>query len=1819
MAYNLELLFAQVQSLYETANALKKTTVLDGDLLDDVEAKLQCLQGVQQRFAAANSALHQQVLTREQTEKAQRMATDFWKICTEVELILRTYVQKIKRHMGEQKPVGACQESVSDTVKELIQEHNESIKVIADSVASAISHGQLGQSKAKLPLLQLPTFSGKYSEWQGFYDSFLSTVHNNKDLSDVDKFTYLRGALTGSAASALKHTPTSSKYYHRALEILLKKFNKPNCIVAEFVDTFYSQQALPQPNAVKLREMYNVFEEVTHGLEAIDHLSHEPFMIHSALKRVDPETRSMWHNEVSGSEIRGWQQFRDFLSDRCDALEMAKTGDSQSSQVNSKNAQPSKQSSKSKAALVTTAQAEQNAKCPFCGQKHKVHQCPKFLSAKPGQRHHMVFDSKLCYNCLRDTHVIQDCPSGGCRTCHQKHNTLLHDYYQKPVNSSSDVTGNNSSNNTEVPSKSEQSQRTSQPNVVVGMTINQTIETQQVLLPTVQILVSDVWGRQLKCRALLDSCSQINCITRSFAQRLELPFKNSGQDIKGLGLATTETSQALTISINSLYEPFTVIAECVVLNHITNDQPSVPVSQKVQIPSNLFLADPVFHKPGKIDILLGAGVFMKAIRTHQISGNPSLMETAFGYIIAGDCPGPAPTTNHSHLATCLCVVRPEDSLHTNMEKFWNIEEVGDGQRLLSPEEQKCENHFKLHTTRNGEGRFIVNLPIHGDLNRLGNSREVAEKRFRCTEQRLQKNNQLYEHYRDFMREYESLGHMRLLPEGYTSPRPAVYLCHHPVIKDSTSTPVRVVFDASAKTSSGESLNSVLMVGGKTQEDIFDILLRYRQHNVVLRADVQKMYRQIEVCDADQNMQRILWRESPKEPLKTYLLKTVTYGTACAPFLATRCLRQLAEDEQQSFPMAAEITMRDFYVDDVLTGTSTVEEAKELQRQLSLMLSQGGFKLKKWTSNSAEVLSQIPEADQERSSSHNLDLEDTVKALGLFHNSTTDQLRYQMSDISSPVSRRGILADTARVYDPLGILAPVILNAKILLQSLWRKNLDWDTELVGEVAQKWQEYQDDIKYAVANIAVPRQVTCSGPSQDTQLYLFCDASEKAYGACIYVRTVDSNNKVHSHLLCAKTKVAPLKQLTLPRLELCAATLGSRLMKRVRDALSIPINGYQAFTDSMIVLHWIRGEAQQWKTFVGNRVATVQNIIPPSRWHHVRSEHNPADLASRGATAETLMSDSHWLHGPHWMRDLNMQFDDPEFQLEDNIDLERRSQVTLVLVSEDFWSFITRFSSFSKLVRCIAIWQRFIRILRQRHAQQEIPRGSLKVQEIQTAKTTLVRYVQQQAFPKEYRELTSGKPLPKKSHLNKLQPFLDKENVMRVGGRLSNANIPYEHKHPILMPRNHHVTQLIALEVHRDTLHGGAQLLLAQIRQEFWPIRGIEVAKKVIQQCVICFRAKPYTLQQIMSQCHSSRVTASFPFYHTGVDFCGPFLIKPLVRSQTRVKVYIALFTCMAIRAVHLEVVTALTTEAFIASLRRFIARRGRPAKILCDNATNFIGASRELKELQRLYDSKEFQSYTQDFSANQGIEFDFIPPRSPHFGGAWESLIKRIKHHLTRTMGNTSYTEEQLSTIVTQIEACINSRPLTPLTTDPGDFEILTPAHFLVGRSLTALPEQPLLDHPENRLKQWTLGQQRLQFFWKRWREEFLHTLQQRSKWTDTQPSLSIGDMVIVKEDNLPPAKWMLGRVITVYPGADGAVRVAAIRTASGVYKRAVTKLCLLPIDKDFQKHQFLPGQDGSARQETADVSREIAPLAVDEKSVSRGHHGKEGKGEGETYQ
>ena len=791
-----------------------------------------------------------------------------------------------------------------------------------------------------------------------------------------------------------------------------------------------------------------------------------------------------------------------------------------------------------------------------------------------------------------------------------------------------------------------------------------------------------------------------------------------------------------------------------------------------------------------------------------------------------------------------------------------------------------------------------------------------------------------------------------------------------------------------------------------------------------------------------------------------------------------------------------------------------------------------------------------------------------KVLGLKWNSIEDNFCILIPEISlsGPITKRKILSLIAQCYDPLGFLSPIIITGKLIMQELWKTQLDWDETINDKlILNNWNNFISNLT-TLKTLKIPRYLFKNKPIIRIEFHGFGDASEKAYAACVYARAFYNDDTISCNLISSKSRVAPVKIQTLPRLELCAMLLLSELVTKLISIFEnrFTINSVHLYSDSQIALCWLNSPASRWNVFVANRVSKIQMLTNNFQWHHVKSSDNTADYPSRGIPIQELKNCKAWWKGPEVLHDSNFHPTNNPLNLND-CNLEEKRKVSLISIRKpdntEFWlKVFQKFSSFQRLLRSIAYLFRFIHNLKYKDSQS---RDALTLDELTSAKMFIVKKLQSTHFSKELQELHLQTQIRDRC-IAKLNPFLDKDGLIRVGGRLENANIPYDQKHPILLPSHNNIVTLMLEHEHQRLGHAGAQNVLSNFRLRFWPLNGLKETKRLINKCVPCYRFRAQPATQIMAQLPKDRVNFSRPFSRVGIDYGGPYYIKSSnLRKAPLIKCYIALFVCMVTKAVHIELVTGLSTNDFIKTLKRFIARRGNPSVIYSDNAGTFVGARTQLNELYQFFQKQDNVNAIKEFLSLNEITFKFIPARSPHWGGIWEAAIKSTKYHLNRLIGDTHFTFEDFYTVLTQIEAILNSRPLCALSNDPNDIQVLTPGHFLIGGSIMAYPDKDISNTPINRLSLYEKIKQIQQLFWKRWTVDYLNRLQHRPKWFQVSRNLKINDIVLLKDDLDYPLKWPLARIIELLPGSDDKVRAVKLQTKDGVFTRSIAKVCPLP--------------------------------------------------------
>eukprot|EP00102_Acyrthosiphon_pisum_P020672 XP_016657882.1 PREDICTED: uncharacterized protein LOC107883053 [Acyrthosiphon pisum] len=1583
----------------------------------------------------------------------------------------------------------------------------------------------------RLPEIPIPYFDGDCQNWPAFRDLFGNLVANNDKILDVTKFYYLVGCLHPDPQEVIKGFSISNESFTLAWDALTERYDKPRKLASSIIDKLINAPVASSENHAALQKFLSVFDENIAILESLQIPDLASFLLFSLAARCLPTFSRRQFESENTEEYPSIQSVIKFVKARIQVIENAGVQPSGSSSKSASTKKPgfrrdtkttlvaAKPSAAAKPTSSKTTQARSSStKCFSCSGAHQLDDCSKFKALSVDERYKVVCTHRLCMVCFGEGHMSYKCPSS-CATCKRRHHALLHrDSDPKTVSAPAAMLG-----------------RQQSPTVLLG---------------TALVQVQDTVGSCRTIRALIDSASQISAITSNCCERLGLKPSRWTVPVTGLsGQRVPDVHGVVQLTIQPRNRPTPSISvKPWVLSSITTDMPARQLPAQVRARcSHLTLADPSFDKPAPVDMLIGADIFPQVWNDKSSSlgpGFPSVYSSVFGWVLIG------PVQEHPDIGAQSMLVSLVSSLEALMERFWLVEEPDAAPQQFT-EDGLCEELFHSEVNRDSRGRFSVPLPFRSGqpVKSFPGSRQVALNRFLQLERKLAADNILYAAYRKFMSEYEELGHMTRA-EGVGQ----YYIPHHAVQKvEGDDVKLRVVFDASAKCHSGISLNQCLLVGPKLQQDIVDVLVGFRVNKVAFTTDICKMYRQIEVLPQYRGYQYILWRESPQVAVKEYTLNTVTYGVNSAPYLALRVLRYIADTECADQPDVKGALYNQTYMDDICVGAESLEAAKALQSNLIKILARSGLQLRKWASNTPELLDHLHPEDRS-GSPLSFEQNNATHVLGMLWNHDLDYFSFAVNNFKLVLTKRGVLSMIARIFDPLGMLSPTIFYAKTIMQRLWLAQVDWDSRIPSDIADDWTRFYHSLGWLV-DIQIPRYIGCyTGCSY--VLCGFCDASEKGYAAVAYLRVTDPSGATATYLLGAKTKLAPMKTMTIPRLELSGALLLASWLARLKRILEFQLGNSDVFawSDSSIVLSWLNIPHTSFKTFVSNRIFQIQSAVPGCCWQHVRSEDNPADCASRGLLPDELKRCKLYWRGPTFLQSPVEAWSQeiPQLQLEE---LPEVKPVCLLTREDPPVEWFIRFSSFHQMIRVVAQVRRFIRLCQKR----KVELGFLKQSELDEAMLVIVRSAQECYLSQLVVGLRRGSPVQSKA-LARLCPFLDSDGIIRVGGRMQNSNWSERRKHPMLVPKESHLAVLITRHWHLYACHARPRLLIALVQQRFWVIGVRLIVHRVIRKCVLCAKMSANHPQPIMAALPGFRVREAHPFSIVGIDYAGPLQMKELSLRKARiVKVYIAVFICMTTKAVHLEPVSALSTEAFLLTLDRFVARRGLPSSIYSDCGTNFVGAARQLRLLVNNPDSRD------QLSGHIACEWHFNPPGAPHFGGIWEAAVKSAKSLLVRAMDSQIWTLEEFTTVLCRVEAALNSRPLVPASSDPNDLECLTPGHFLIGRPLLSIPEPVSTSAQVGLQTRWKLLQQSFQFFWRRWSREYLNTLQARGRWTKADTNLEVGTMVIVKVNDAPPLSWPLGRIIEVYPGTDKVVRVAKVITKQGVFTRPVVKLVPLPTD------------------------------------------------------
>ena len=1623
--------------------------------------------------------------------------------------------------------------------------------------------------KNDLPTITVPKFTGDILDWSSFWASFKSTIEDRTELSNTQRLHYLRQAIVDPELQLLLHSPAETPdFYLEVVDELKERFNKTREI-HKLLSRTLADLSSPKQTRADLRRLVDLVKRTISSMKATKQYDMDSFLSSIVFSILPSRLQTTWAQHTKKDKgVPPISQLLLFLREHAETLPSsgaplpATPSDTPSWKNNSRRSDRKQEAHKPKPVHSVTPSSSYKWECSLCKpEKHPLYGCPKWASYSVSQRLAQVKAKNLCANCLAGGHTLNNCKSTyRCRDCGQQHHTTIH----------------------------QESATTS-----INNALHTSHQVPDALMTTAQVLLVGPRGQEIKARALIDSGAGLSLISHKVAQNLGLPLSPSKLQLSGIqGTSCKPANFLTTLTISPLHNREKKI-QCTpaVVQVVTSDLPPEKMESVTGLPHmlGLHLADENYNLPGRIDILLGADMAPQIMTRRMLQTGkdtePIAQATEFGWVISGPATRSYPSTtqypaNHTSL-------QPEEGPHTDdlVFNFWKSEEVpGDEEASLSYQEEQAELHYVSNTIYSSDNcRYQVTLPKKPELFPLGDSRSQAASRYLANERSILRR-KVWEPFQQVIQQYLDLGHAEKVPLSEPPPLSSYYLPMHAVFKDSSSTTkLRVVFDGSAVTTSGTSLNQALLVGPTLQPTLSDILLKFRCYPIALNSDISKMYREVLLHPPDKDLHRFVWRAIPSAPLQDYRMCRVTFGVSASPYLAVRTLQQTARDHGGDYPEVTHHIFNSFYVDDFLGGADSTQEAAELFLNMRKVLQQGGFNLTKWRSSSKEVLQGIPTHLQEATpikESTSFNSPTLSKALGLIWDSEQDVMSPSINvSTHYTLTKRGLLRDVSKTYDILGWIAPAVLLMKILFQALWKTGQDWDDEIPPDLADQHSHWRRELPLLKGR-TLPRcyRLIQQSPLL-TELHAFADASTKAFGAVIYCRTTYKDHPPLIVLVTAKTKVAKINPPTVPRLELCGAVLLVKLLTSTANILGVPPEHWHAWSDSSIVLAWLDGQPRQFKQYVSNRVSYILQATSPHHWKHVPTAENPADCASRGMMPGELLHHKLWWEGPTWLQQdpYPVPHQPPRRAVEP---LELRAVHVMTVLPPTLADRIQQLGKPYHTILAVTAWcLRFLNRIRHGRPQPDLRTKQLTGADITKARNWILMKNQQLNFPKEMRALERGMTIPPTSRLKALNPVMDSSQLLRVGGRLGNSALSLSQQHPIIGDSKDAIIIKWFEHVHLSLCHCGPSLLLSYTGSHLHILGARKLSRKICSQCRTCRRLAPRWSTQLMAELPAQRVTPARAFTHTGMDFAGPFSIKMgHVRRPVTLQAYLCIFVCLTYKAVHIEVVSDQTTPAFLACLHRFISRRNCPQHIYSDNGPNFTGAKNQLKQLYAWLRSDTTNDAIQHYLlSHHGVTWHNSPPAAPHFGGLWESAVRSAKKHLTRVLGSTLYSFEELTTISCQVEACLNSRPLLPTTSHNQDgLATLTASHFLLYSSPAAYPEDPRLPERPDLLKKWNHCQSVVQHFWQRWSREYLQHLQSRSKWQSSSPNLQEGDIVMLKPEKTFKCHWPLARVTAVFPGQDGLVRVAEVKTATGTYKRPVVKLSLLHRpDKTQEPSQPLP--------------------------------------------
>ncbi|XP_013421679.1 uncharacterized protein LOC106181750 isoform X2 [Lingula anatina] len=1612
-----------------------------------------------------------------------------------------------------------------------------------------------------------------YPAWKENFKSIIQELGAN-DREQLDLLVKFLGPKSSQQARSLRNASANdaSLAIRRIWERLEERYGRPELIDAALKSKVASFPKISGPNEYpRLYELLDILHEIEFKKEdpaykdllcqwdtstGVNLVLHKlPFFLQN--KWIDRAAKYKSTHSVPYPPFEDFVVFVREMSSRCN--------DPSFSFSFPAPAMVKKQPPKSKVSTFKTEVANPPLErgrnlCPLHNVGHSLNTCRAFRKKSIDERKKILKENHICYRCCEtNMHLFRDCKNEvKCQVCGRtNHATAMHIEITRLQGDSG-----------ETPSPNEDS-ITTKCTTLCGEGFSGRSCAKTIL---VNVFPAGQPEKSIRVYAVHDDQSNRTLGNSSLFDKLQLASEQRHYTVSSCsGTSRITTRYATNLIVQSVDKSCEIkvpnIIECSVPNE-RSEIPTPEVTSHFEHLAPLANSIPPLDTTAQIGLLIGRDVLEAHHVQQQIVGprnSPFAQKLPLGWVVVGEvCLGqfhrPDLTVVNAYkthftrggrptiMSPCTSGMIIKDSVapEDNIFKTTRLDErVG-----MSQDDVAFLTVMENSMVKDADGHLKAPLPFKHPRPTLPNNRPQALRRARLLATSLKKNTQKEKDMVEFMgqiiesRAAEEAPKLAPETEFWFLPLFGVY---HPRKPNK----IRGVFDSSAEYE-GLSLNSVLLSGPNLTNSLLGVLLRFRRNKVAITTDIHQMFYSFRVNEEHRNFLRFFWfrNNDPREDMIEYRMRVHVFGNTPSPAVATYGLRKAVEDAEDD---VRNFVHRDFYVDDGLASCPTESEAISLVKRTQATLQNNAkIKLHKIASNSPAVMKAFKAEDLDKSL-RSIDLfEEELPqqaSLGLVWELKDDAFIFKLNMPERPPTRRGILSAISSIFDPLGFLTPITTGGRILLREITESGVEWDQPLVEDLKTKWEAWKSSLNLVV-DLQFPRMFVHNSwcEADYLKVHVFADASESAISAVAFAQVV-FGQEVQSGFLMGKSKLSPPGGTTIPRLELCAAVLATDLADTVSGFLDVKPEDFVYHSDSKVVLGYLYNRTKRFYTYVSNRVQAVLKRSKAHQWQYIPSQKNPADCGTRGNYPVKDFTHSLWINGPDLLRCENIITSQTHDLVNPANDKEIRQEISVakIAVTYDLQSKFEKFSTWPSLIRAFSALKRRCS---KRPEYKESP--NLKtIEETVKTENLLIKVSQDACFPNEMSALREGQPLSHRSSILALSPFLDQEGIMRVGGRLNQAPVAFDEKHPVIIDGKSHFAKLLVAHFHREVFHQGRLITETAIRKRFW-ITGVKrIISSMIYKCVPCRKLRGRVMNQQMADLPKDRLTSGPPFAIVGVDVFGPWSV---VARRTRggmaeSKRWGVLFTCLFTRAVHIELVESMSSDAFINAMRRFVAIRGPVTEFRSDRGTNFVGALEDVQAQGIFVEGGPVQEYL----IKHKIIWRFNPPHASHMGGIWERMIGITRRILDGMFLNRcqKLTHDVLCTLMHEVSAIINSRPIGPISTDPDYPEVITPAMLLTQKTegLPALTDSVNLRDIYR--SQWKHVQVLANTFWKRWRQSYLQNLQSRSKWQIKQPDLKEGDIVLLRDINCSRNEWPMGLVVKTFPSkTDKAVRTVEVRVKGG---------------------------------------------------------------------